>query len=194
MIYVLSLKDPIPDGCKIVNTTSHATDEYQALSPFKLGPCNLYDGYISKNVENGWQYSKVYPGFVDENNVPTDSYWEWAQRGWNDSWAHRYPMGKGAKPLFSWWRDEPLGYIQARKSIYVPLYARAVVQTHAFQELKALHECGQDVALLDFDGYNYIDMRYSLSDVLNNAHKTMGHAFIVAMLLLEDPALEECEI
>jgi hypothetical protein len=35
-------------------------------------------------------------------------------------------MGRGAKPEYSLWDGERLDYIEARKRIYAPLYARAV--------------------------------------------------------------------
>jgi hypothetical protein len=34
----------------------------------------------------------------------------------------------------------------------------------------------------------------SLTDVLNNPNQSMGHGFVLAMLLLGDPALRECEL
>jgi hypothetical protein len=34
----------------------------------------------------------------------------------------------------------------------------------------------------------------SLSQVLNNPAKSMGHGFVLAMLLTDDAALRECEI
>jgi hypothetical protein len=194
MIYVLSMYDTVPNGALEVNTTSRSTNQFQALSPFKLGPCKLYDDYASLNMENAWQYSKVYASQVDDNNMPTDEYFEWAKTGWSKKWADRYPMGRGAKPLFSWWDGEPLDYIEARKKIYAPLYAERVVQTAAYKELELLHEGGQDIALRDFDGYMYNDLGNTLRDVLNNPKKKMGHAFVIAMLLTNDPALKECNL
>jgi hypothetical protein len=52
----------------IVNTTSKAENDWQRdLSPFHLGPCELYDGHVSKNMENAWQYSKVYKNHTGES-------------------------------------------------------------------------------------------------------------------------------
>src|SRR3982751_3863034 len=95
------------EGLVVVSTVSHSNYGWEReLSPFNLGPCELYDGIKSKVMENAWQYSKVYPIHAtcvsDEvNAVPTDDYWEWAEDGWNKDNAVRYPMGKGKKPLFS---------------------------------------------------------------------------------------------
>jgi len=121
------------DDVVIVNTTSSSKNWSKELSPFYIGPVNLYDGYTSKNFENTWQYSKVYKQHTDELGNPTEEYWNWAKAGWNDDWAHRYPMGLGAIPLYSLWQGEKLGYIAARKKIYIPLYKEAVSKTEAYK-------------------------------------------------------------
>ena len=45
---------------------------------------------------------------------------------------------------------------------------------------------------MDFDAYEYGAM--SFSEVLNNTEESMGHGFVLAMLLTQDPALKECEL
>lgn len=73
----------------IINTTSRSTDWGQEFSPFFLGPIDLYGGYVSQNMENAWQYSKVYQEHVDQDNNPTLAYWIWASNGWkNKSFFH----------------------------------------------------------------------------------------------------------
>lgn len=96
-IYVLPRWVP-PIG-RAVDVTSRTKSVF---SPFTLGPVDLYDGRVAGNVENGWQYSKVYPEFAAEGE-PTEAYWQWAEDGWSKQRADRYPMGRGAKPLYSWW-------------------------------------------------------------------------------------------
>jgi len=158
------------------------------LSPFFLGPVPLYEGAglkVATNVENAWQYAKVYPCHVDKEDNPTEAYFEWAREGWRTRRAVRYPMGRGAIPLYSWWAGEKLSYIEARKKIYVPCYSRAVINTPAFAKLKALYDEHGEVTLWDFDGYDYHRLGYSLKDVLNDPDQKMGHAFVLAMLLTE---------
>src|SRR5258708_5598355 len=87
----------------LIWTVSKAeTDWQRELSPFHLGPVPLYDGTRAVSMENAYQFSKVYPVHVDETGAIKSDYWRWARRGWNSP-AIRYPMGKGAKPLFSLW-------------------------------------------------------------------------------------------
>ena len=110
-------------------------------------------------------------------------------------------MGKGAIPLYSYWDGEHLNYIQARKRIYGPLYANAVLGTSAWNQLyqtylsnstalmhAVTHYQTIETVLRDYDGYNTDD---SLTTVLNNPYKKMGHAFVLKMLLTKDEALFE---
>lgn len=194
-VRVLGMYEPVPPGFVGVDTTSKS-GQWSGLSPFLLGPVLLYPGACpavgdrAHNVENAWQFAKLYADHADARGNPTDAYWEWARQGWGDRRAHRYPMGKGAVPLCSWWNGQKLGYIEARKAIYGPLYARSVRQTPAYAALEQLVRT-DDVALRDYDGYDHDKRGWSLSQVLANPTKKMGHAFVLKMLLLRDPALGE---
>ena len=182
-VHVVGPNDPIPAEAILVNTTSRSTTWSRALSPFLLGPVRLYDDHVAQNVENAWQYSKVYPAHADPAGEPTAAYFSWAERGWNSVRAHRYPMGKGARPLFSYWAGQKLSYVEARKRIYVPLYAAAVQRTAAFRQLRALHSRGIVLCLWDFDAYAHLALDRTLDQVLHDPSRKMGHAFVLAMLL-----------
>lgn len=183
-VRVLSARARRPTSGLLVNTTSRSPEPWsRALSPFHLGPVALWGGLSAWNVENAWQYSKVYPDQVGSDGWPIRAWSEWAVAGWGKQEAVRYPRGRGAKPLYSYWEGRALGYIQARKEIYVPLYARAVVQTEAFGHLQRLHASGQELWLLDYDGYDHVSLGLSLAQVLENPARKMGHAFVLAMLL-----------
>ncbi|TXH14348.1 MAG: hypothetical protein E6R03_09450 [Hyphomicrobiaceae bacterium] len=175
------------DDPTFVNVTSQSLVKWQTwLSPFKLGPVDLYKGAAlrtAQNVENAWQFAKVYPRHVGTDGNPTSDYFLWASEGWSSTWAHRYPMGKGAIPAFSWWGGQALDYISARKAIYIPLYAGAVRKGDAFVHLKRLHATHGHVTLWDYDGYDHTKIGMSLEDVTNCKERKMGHAFVLAMLL-----------
>jgi hypothetical protein len=182
-IFVVGMYEKIPAEAISVNTTSKSDHWSRDLSPFFLGPVDLYCGLSSKNMENGWQFAKVYPEHVDKNGDPNQDYWLWATKGWDDSFAHRYPMGKGRKPLYSFWNKEKLGYIEARKQIYMPLYAKAVAVTKGFAKLKEIYQGEKDIYLRDYDGYNHKKLEMSYQDVINCESRKMGHAFVLAMML-----------
>jgi hypothetical protein len=182
----------LQQGAIVINVTSHSTDFGRSLSPFFLGPVTLPNGQTSKNVENAWQFSKVFPEHVKNNKV-TPAYWDWAKKGWADTYAHRRPMGRGKLPLFALGKDENdrLGYIAGRKKLYFPLYQQAVTKVPAFEKLQALaaetQQKGQTLVLIDFDAYDHTIEKMSFEEVINYPKKLMGHGFVLAMLLSMDP-------
>lgn len=211
-IHVLQVgRWPLRETGTIISTVSKDNPD---LSPFHLGPCDLYGDHTSKNMENAWQFAKVYPEYTEEGYNPykgidpkksldsytikEDEYFAWATKGWNDQRAHRYPKGRGRKPLFSLWDGERLGYVDARKTIYGPLYAEAVQKTEGWKKLKAqwkeIKKAGGILTLLDYDAYDHNLLHMTLTDVLNHPTRKMGHAFVLAMLLTKDPALNQMKL
>ena len=185
-IIVVGLKDQQrvrDNGVRMVSTVSKATQDWERdLSPFHLGPCRLPSGDTARCVENAWQFSKVYAQHADAEGSPSPAYWAWARDGWAKP-AIRYPMGKGAKPLYLLWGGERLGYVEARKAAYWSLYRDAVRSTRGFARLQALHASGP-VALFDFDGYDHEAQGLTLHEVLHNTRRPMGHAFVLKAMLL----------
>ena len=181
-----------PPGTLVISTTHRDCVD---LSPFALGPCKLWGKYSSMNMENAWQFSKVYPEAGHwRNGRPSFVWFMWAKRGWADQRAHRYPMGKGAIPAGSWWDGELLEYIEARKAIYAPLYAELVQRTPTFKRLVKEMKTRERIVLLDYDAYDHRAGGMTLTDVLNNPRQKMGHAFVLAMLLTNDAALSQLKI
>lgn len=192
MIKVVKPNFKLPENAQVVNTTSRSDNWSRGLSPFFLGPCDLYDGYTSFNVENAWQYSKVYYNHVDSNDDPAPEYFEWAKNGWKRTQADRYPMGKGSKALYSFWDGKKYSYIEARKQIYIPLYSKAVLNTFAFKKLKQTYiNCLQDqevLHLVDFDAHNLdpdYDPTFKFETLWTNPEIKVGHGYVLAMLLHE---------
>jgi len=168
----------IPEGSVVVDTTSNS-GAFSELSPFILS------APPAKRFENLWQFSKVYKKFImDIDGYPDASYFKWRDWGFSEDRAHRYPMGKGAIPEYSLWDDEKLDYIQARKKIYMPEYAKNVADTASYGKLLSLYFENPDrLVLLDYDAYDHQALGMSLTDVLNNPKRKMGHAFVLMMML-----------
>ena len=174
----------IPKDVAVIDTTSSSGD-YKELSPFIL-PASP-----AKNFENLWQFSKVYRQYADSFQNPIAAYFEWRERGYSDKQAHRYPMGKGAIPLYSLWENKRLEYIDARKQIYAPEYAKNVVKTDSYHRLQTVYSLSpKELILLDYDAYDHMKLGMSLIDVINNPNRKMGHAFVLIMMLTG--LLEEC--
>lgn len=206
-VRVFAMRRPKPtcvinENWLVHNVTSTSKEKWcLEFSPFFLGPIELYPDektgqmYVAKNMENAWQFAKVYPQHANaEDQSPTDAYWKWAENGWNDAKPHRFPLGRRAlKPLYSLWDGKRLNYIEARRTIYAPLYAKYVEQTDAYRKLKSIYEkycCGdktskeaRPMALVDFDGWDYLGQGYRLEQVIDMPEPKMGHAFIIVGLL-----------
>lgn len=184
-VKVINIRDlkNIPKGSIAINTTSRSKNWSRGLSPFILGPCKLYGGFEAQNVENAWQYAKVYKKHTDNNGNPTSHYWGWAANGWHSKWANRYPMGKGAVPEYSYWDGERLDYIEARMEIYVPVYRKAARKSTAFMKLRKLATNSDTIYLYDFDSYDNEALGMSLIDARECEERKFGHSFVLAMML-----------
>lgn len=172
----------------IINCTSRSKEEkWRQFSPFFLGPVQVPMGtgetFESKTHENAWQYAKVYKKYTSKkDNSPTKEYFHWAKEGWSNPKAVRFPMGKGAKPEYSLWGEEKLGYVEARKKIYAPTYAKLVMETEAFKELKEIYESGKYkiIWIRDYDGFDNVTLGRNYKEVLNDPGRKMGHGFVLA--------------
>lgn len=180
-LFVANPREKPREGSMAINVTSQSAGLTKVLSPFFIGPVELYDGLSAKNVENAWQFSKVYKQFLSKSGDILPSYWTWAEKGWNDTFAHRYPMGKGAVPEFALWKGGRLDYIASRKAIYIPLYAKAVVNTKAFETLQKIVDSGRSVTLVDFDVH--ASGTKNLGETLEDPTKKFGHGFVLYGLL-----------
>lgn len=178
----------IPQGDIAIDTTS-SSGQWAMLSPFLLPAGRLFGDVTARNVENGWQYAKFYDAHAEADGSAGERWRSWRDAGFANPKAVRYPMGRGARPRCSLWYDErgnrvQLGYIEARKLIYAPLYARAVTNDPVFRNLVIfLRHTQSTVWLRDWDGYDHVGMGRSIGDVIEDPKRKMGHAFVLWMLL-----------
>jgi hypothetical protein len=114
---------------------------------------------------------------------PNDLYWEWAIEGWNNPRAERYPVGKGAVPVGSWFEpyDKLLTYVQARAYIYIPVYAHAIAERRVWKDLQEWYEMEPQPTLVDFDVYEKSHLSYT--EVFLNPNKKAGHGFVLGAML-----------
>lgn len=194
-IYVAQLNQriTIPGAIEVHPLSSNAT--WCELSPFYLGPCKTPDGVVFENMENLWQFSKAYDTTFARHlhkirggyNV-TPEFFKWREAGSMRSDAVRYPMGKGAKPAFSYWKTPKrpamhLDYITARKLIYAPVYAKLAAKTDAYAKLKRFYKKGKVLILRDFDAHHQVLFADDWIKYLNDPARKMGHAYVLAMML-----------
>ena len=182
-----------------IDCTSGNKDEVmRELSPPYIGPVECYDGLKSRTFERAWECAKVYPWMADADGNPGEGYFAWRNMMWAEFSELDIPplpfpertSSLCPNPLYAWWKVDgefrKLGYIAARKAIYMPLYAKAVVETEAYRRLVELRDSGKNLMLIDFDGYNIHHPKYysfTYRDAIHCPLLQMGHGFILAMLL-----------
>lgn len=217
----------------IVDLTSRNPDRVFArqVSPFYVGPVTGPDGAHADSLEVFWQVGKVFPHH-DGAGQPNEEYFAYrdkmyrAKPGQIPKPVMRHPYREfGYEPddmlYWAWWNKEigayeNLSYLEARKKVYVPEYAKLVANSPALQELKRLLDDGKKIALLDFDGFNYyceeaLKIRYrayvlkckkekrpilrtekdftdirDMRSAIDFADTPVGHAFVVKALLQGD--------
>lgn len=159
------LKD-FPDAI-LADVTSGAKDGLVKLSPFYPHggiPVPFSEGYTATCVEAIWQGLKVFEGA----DVDTSLFQNDTMKGLKRT-IRRYgkPLGhrKGVNGT------ELLGYIEARKLIYIPVY-RWVLEnkvSHIIERLKKANDDGKIIVLLDYDTNADVD----------NPKKPLSHASLI---------------
>ena len=155
-----------PDAI-LADVTSGAKDGLVKLSPFYPHggiPVPFSDGYTATCVEAIWQGLKVFEGCdVDVSLFQNDT-----MKGLKRT-VRRFgkPLGhrKGVNG------EELLGYIEARKQIYIPTYKWVLENKVAniIERLRAASDSGKTIVLLDYD---------TNADV-EDAKKPLSHASLI---------------
>lgn len=155
-----------PDAI-LADVTSSAKDGLVKLSPFYPHggiPVPFSDGYTATCVEAIWQGLKVF----ESCDVDTSLFSNDTMKGLKRT-VRRYgaPLGhrRGVHGT------ELLGYIEARKQIYIPTY-RWVLEnkvTSIIDRLREASNAGKTIVLLDYDTNADVD----------NAKKPLSHASLI---------------
>ena len=137
-----------PDAI-LADVTSHATDDLVKLSPFYPHggiPVPFSEGYTAMCVEAIWQGLKVF----ESADVDVEMFRNGTMKNIKRT-VRRFgkPLGhrKGVNGT------ELLGYIEARKQIYIPTYRWVLENKVAsiIERLKRASEEGKTIVLLDYD-------------------------------------------
>jgi len=149
------------------------------LSPMLLGPVIIDGKIFAKNIEDGWQGSKVWSAHMTNGHFDPskDTFWVSGNKKINpdsddwipewEKWSQYIRMSGFGKrrhfkidksqtnpnvPLFQYFRGERLSYVEGRKKMYVRWYYELVQKTEAFLYLKERFEAGTSLNFLEFDG------------------------------------------
>ena len=206
------------EGYTNIPIISRGKAPWNKLSPFNLGPVRDPLAGSATNVENFWQFLKVYPKVARQRQVrkkevvwqhPAETHailtgdgwqvlpaWhEWKAKGFATPHGIRHPNGtvrKNGPPIFSLYDGKALGYIDARKQIYVPTYRRLLEAHPLFQELLQSLQRGERLMLIDVDGPDPREypegIEISLEVLqakLKDTSKPFGHGYCAAWSLLD---------
>ena len=174
-----------PDAI-LADVTSHATDDLVKLSPFYPHggiPVPFSEGYTAMCVEAIWQGLKVF----EAADVDVEMFRNGTMKNRKRT-VRRFgkPLGhrKGVNGT------ELLGYIEARKQIYIPTYRWVLENKVAsiIERLKRASEEGKTIVLLDYD---------TNADVENGntplSHASLVKAYVEGVYPYGEKKLEEKE-
>lgn len=157
---------------------------FSCLSPMKLGPIKE-KGLVSENLENFWQFSKVWKEDLDEEGNIKDEFYKRRKKAFSDKKATRHVPGKkGQYCEFVLWGEERLDFYEAKKKIYCKLYEKYATKTSAFKELLGMIEEGYNIQILGYDGRDIKDIStFPYEKELRNKEYIFGHEIVLAYLL-----------
>jgi len=170
-----------PEGAKRVNVTSAQAKASELRRDFSPMTATSYKGFYC--FENYWQSLKRYEGISEEKSV---AWWKGQTKG-----KRRYPAGKGKRVLHARHGDKQLGYVAARKEVYVPEYDALMRATPSFQNLRRRVQAGEDVVVMDFDGPRSADRGVAceratvelLKRKIHDVAPPFGHGYVGAAAL-----------
>jgi hypothetical protein len=161
-----------------------------SLSPKSMGPIvHPQPGLIPAfNLENFWQFSKVFSDEVDEKGEPLPIFFQRQREGFLDRVPHRHkPNATGNIPLYSVWK-RPDGslvkykYIAARQ-FYCHYYERFALTDKNFLKLQDLLKQGHNLQICGYDAY---PITKSLEEHYLDASRPFGHELVLYTLLTVD--------
>ena len=160
-----ALKEQYPDAM-IIDVTSHAVDEFVTFSPFyPIGgvPVPFTDGLVAVSVEGIWQGLKVF----EDTDIDTTLFSKRDMKNMKRTTRKYGPCLGHRKGVHG---EELLGYIEARKQIYLPCY-KWVLENKLKKLVTAIRIISKNkpVVLLD----------YNTNPDVNNPKKALSHASLI---------------
>ena len=160
-----TLKKEYPDAI-IIDVTSHAQDEFIKFSPFYPNggiPVPFTEGLVAVSVEGIWQGLKVF----EDYDIDTSLFSKRDMKNLKRTTRRFGPMRGHRKGVHG---EELLGYLTARKLIYLPCY-KWVLENKLQKLVTAIRIIAKKktVVLLD----------YNTNDDVYNPSKPLSHASLI---------------
>jgi hypothetical protein len=160
-----TLKKEYPDAM-IIDVTSHAQDEFVKFSPFYPNggiPVPFTEGLVAVSVEGIWQGLKVF----EDYDIDTSLFSKRDMKNLKRTTRRFGPMRGHRKGVHG---EELLGYLTARKLIYLPCY-KWVLENKLQKLVTAIRIISKNkpVVLLD----------YNTNPDVYNPKKPLSHASLI---------------
>lgn len=168
------------------------------LSPKSMGPVKVGGLPQALNLENWWQFSKVYSNEVDENNRPLPKFYETRDHFYMDTTPHRHKedvvkieYGEHNKniPLYWLWVDKngkevKYNYVEARQ-FYCNIYERIALKNKEYLKLRQMVDGGMNIMICGYDAYS--PKNYSAQELERcylDSSRPFGHELVLLSLLI----------
>lgn len=159
------------------------------LSPMFLGPVEHGEADLppANNLENYYQFAKVYPQEVDESGTIKEEFYHRRRASYQSSpMRHKFP-GSLERPLYSLYQGRRHDYLGGR-TIYCRLYAQLVGR--ALSKLRELRKDGYNLRICGYDafpftsaGKDYATLCAEFAAHYADLEKPFGHEAVIAALL-----------
>ena len=200
---------PRIDGFKNI-IVCRVNKKWGKLSPMRLGPfkmveeispnalytSGIHPGFekvgdkqvcVWQNMENMWQFSKIYSVDVDADGNVTDKFYKRREQGMLDPKPHRrvFPKNSPVKTLSSYYNGRFYDYQQSRYwyCIYYTFLSRKVSEYHTIVGYLSM---GVNILLLDYDAPDNSHNTPITREYLYSEYKQTNHPFGHAMVLAGD--------
>lgn len=200
-----SKKHPVIEGYDNVNVTSGNQGRWGALSPMKLGPFYLveqlkplipypdgihpgFEKYSDKqrafvyNLENCWQFSKIYDIDV-VNGIVQPSFFQRRAKGFGDSSPHRRALPKAKATTVAAYWDGKLYDYQSSRYYYCSLYEKLARMTAAYADLELLYRNGTNLQILGYDGRDVEVTESGMKTAYLDVNCPFGHELVLCCML-----------
>lgn len=202
-------RHPRIEGFLNVNVCSNS-QSWKELSPMKLGPIQIVEPHmltldyptgihpgfqdigqglqscLATNFENYWQSSKINEVDLIRNEWGQTyvgrSFLERRGRIMLDPKPHRRALPRGYTG-YSYFAGNFYTYSEARQLWYCRLYAQFIVQQPKFQQLWNLHQAGQNIQIIGFDGRDVPITEESMQREMARVELPFGHELVICCLL-----------
>jgi hypothetical protein len=141
------------------------------------------------SFERYWQGGKIFAVDYDQQHQLKFSFFERRRLVFTDPQRekkdirHPLPKAKYGYPVAGFYNGEILGYVESRKKYYCPAYAYFASMTPEYQELKRMHDAGQNLLICGPDGLDVAIDDASLRRLINDPKYIFGHELVLCCML-----------